>query len=44
MKKKNTMSFGQRIAYFFKHYFLLLLLAIVCSVLTVMLIALCSVI
>ena len=42
MKKKNTMTVGQKFAYFFKHYFMLLLLALGCSVLTVMLIALCA--
>lgn len=42
MKKKNTMTFGQRVGYFFKHYFLLLLLALGCSVLTIMLVALCA--
>ena len=44
MKKKNTMTFAQRITYFFKHYFLLLLLALACSVMTVMLVALCSIV
>ena len=43
MKKKNTMTFGQKVGYFFKHYFLLLLLSLCCATLTVMLVALCSV-
>ena len=42
MKKKNSMNFGQRVAYFFKHYFLLLVLALASATLTVMLIALCA--
>ena len=42
MKKKNTMTFGQKIGYFFRHYFLLLLLALVCGTMTVMLLALCA--
>ena len=42
MKKKNTMTFGQRVAYFFKHYFLSLILSLVTATLTVMLIALCA--
>ena len=40
MKKKNSMTFGQRLTYFFRHYFLLLLLALVCAVMTGLLIAL----
>lgn len=42
MKKKNTMTLTQRISHFFKHYFLLLLMALGCSVMTVMLVALCA--
>ena len=42
MKKKNSMSFAQRLTYFFKHYFLLLLLALGCSILTVLLLAFCA--
>ena len=40
MKKKNSMTFGQRLKYFFRHYFLLLLLALGCAAMTVLLIAL----
>ena len=43
MKKKNSMTVGQKISYFFKHYFLLFILALGCSVMTVMLLALCAV-
>ena len=39
MKKKNTMTFGQRLAHFFKHYTLLLLAAVVCALLTVLLVS-----
>ena len=42
MKKKNTMTFGQKLGYFFRHYFLLLVLALVCATMTVMLVALCA--
>ena len=42
MKKKNVMTFGQKLAHFFKHYFLLFLLAFVCAVLTGLLIAFCA--
>ncbi len=42
MKKKKGMTASQRIAHFFKHYFVLLLLALGCSVLTVLLIAFCA--
>ena len=40
MKKKNSMTFGQRLTHFFRHYFLLLLLALGCAAMTVLLIAL----
>ena len=42
MKKKNTMTLGQKLSYFFKHYFLLSLLALGCAVLTGLLVALIS--
>ncbi len=42
MKKKKSVPLSQRIAYFFKHYFVLLLLALGCSVLTVLLVAFCA--
>ncbi len=42
MKKKKGMTLSQRLAYFFKHYFLLLLLALGCSVLTVLMISYCA--
>ena len=42
MKKKNTMTFGQKLGYFFRHYFLLLLLSLVCATMSVMLLALCA--
>lgn len=38
MKKKNGLTFGQKLAKFFRHYALLLLAAVVCSVLTVILV------
>ena len=44
MKKKNSMTFGQRLAYFFKRYFVSLLLAFLCGTLTVMLVALCAIV
>lgn len=40
MKKKSSMTFGQKLAYFFKRYTVSLLLALVCGTLTVMLVAL----
>lgn len=39
MKKKKTTPVSQRVAHFFKHYFVLLLLALGCAALTVVLIA-----
>ncbi len=39
MKKKKGMTLSQRVAHFFKHYFVLLLLALGCSVMTVLLLA-----
>lgn len=42
MKKKRGMTLSQRIGYFFRHYFVLLLLAFVCAVLTVLLVAFCA--
>lgn len=42
MKKKRGMSFAKRVSHFFRHYFVLLLLAILCAVLTVVLVAYCS--
>ena len=39
--KKKGMTISQRIGHFFKHYFVLLLLALVCAVLTVLLVAYC---
>ena len=39
MKKKNTMTFGQKIGHFFKHYFFLFMLALICAAMTVLLIA-----
>ena len=40
--KKRGMNIGQKIGHFFKHYFVLLLLAIACAVMTVLLIGFCS--
>ena len=42
MKKKNTMTFGQKIGYFFKHYFFLFLLALICAVMTVLVVSFCA--
>lgn len=43
MKKNNNgMTFGKKLAHFFKHYFLLLLAALVCGALTVALISFCA--
>ena len=40
--KKKGMTTSQKIGHFFKHYFVLLLLALACAVLTVLLLAFCS--
>ena len=40
--KKKGMTVSQRIQHFFKHYFVLLLLALGCAVLTVVLVAFCA--
>lgn len=42
MKKKNGMTFSQRLGHFFRHYFVLLLLALGCAALTVLLLAYCA--
>ncbi len=42
MKKKKGMTLSQRFAHFFKHYFVLLLLALACAFLTVLMIAFCA--
>lgn len=41
MKKEEKKSVSKRLSYFFKHYFGLLLLAVVCGVLTVLLVTYC---
>ena len=42
MKKKRGMTVIQKIGHFFKHYFVLLLLSIVCAVITVLMISFVS--
>lgn len=42
MRKKRGMSIAQKVGHFFRHYFLLLLLAVACAVITVVLIGYCS--
>ncbi len=39
MKKKKGMTLSQKFGHFFRHYFVLLLLAIGCAVVTVLLFA-----
>ena len=42
MKNKKGMTAGQKILHFFKHYFVLLLLAMACAVMTVLLVGYCA--
>lgn len=42
MKKRKGMTASERIGHFFKHYFVLLLLAMGCAILTVLLVGFCA--